>query len=216
MKPAVVIDDLVAPRLSPLQRQILDHLEQRPVDLDPDALIRKAVQRTGLRDFGRDDFRARLAAQVAAIEADTGNTNLNRLTLRNRIIRLLSSRLLLTDLLARYPEIHTIEIDKPIIVVGLPRSGTTYLVNLIAADARRRALPYWESQEPFPLRGEGPDAAGIDPRYARCLAEHDMVQRTAPYTGAMHDRHPSAIEEEVELLDIDFAGYVLEWHARVP
>ncbi|MBV8445918.1 MAG: sulfotransferase, partial [Candidatus Dormibacteraeota bacterium] len=112
-----MIDDLVAPRLSPLQRQILDHLEQRPVDLDPDALIRKAVQRTGLRDFGRDDFRARLAAQVAAIEADTGNTNLNRLTLRNRIIRLLSSRLLLTDLLARYPEIHTIEIDKPIIVV---------------------------------------------------------------------------------------------------
>ncbi|MBV9092159.1 MAG: sulfotransferase [Mycobacteriaceae bacterium] len=216
MKPAVVIDDLVAPRLSPLQRQILDHLEQRPVDLDPDALIRKAVQRTGLRDFGRDDFRARLAAQVAAIEADTGNTNLNRLTLRNRIIRLLSSRLLLTDLLARYPEIHTIEIDKPIIVVGLPRSGTTYLVNLIAADTRWRALPYWESQEPFPLRGEGPDATGVDPRYARCLAEHQMVQQTAPYTEAMHDRHPSAIEEEVELLDIDFAGYVLEWHARVP
>lgn len=213
---AVVIDDLVTPNLSALQRQILDHLGQRPVELDPDTLIRRAVQRTGLADFGSDDFRGRLVAQVAAIEADTGNTNLNRLTLRNRIIRLLSSRLLLTDLLARYPEIHAIEIEKPIIVVGLPRSGTTHLVNLIAADERRRALPYWESQEPFPLRGEGPDAAGIDPRYARSVAEHDMVRQTAPHTAAMHDRHPSAIEEEVELLDIDFASYVLEWHARVP
>ena len=212
----LVIDDLVAPNLSPLQRQILDHLEQRTVDLDPDALIRKAVERTGLGDFGPGDFRVRLEAHVAAIDADTGNTNLNRLTLRNRIIRLLSSRLLLTDLLAHYPEIRAIEIDRPIIVVGLPRSGTTHLVNLIAADTRRRALPYWESQRPFPLRGEGPDAAGIDPRYARCLAEHDTVRQTAPYTEAMHDRHPSAIEEEVELLDIDFAGYVLEWHARVP
>ncbi|HME49820.1 sulfotransferase [Mycobacterium sp.] len=213
---ALVIDDLVAPNLTVQQRQILDHLEQRPVDLDPDALIQKAVKRTGLGDFGSDDFRARLERHVAAIEADTGNTNLNRLTLRNRIIRLLSSRLLLTDLVARYPEIVTIEIERPIIVVGLPRSGTTHLVNLIAADTRRRALPYWESQEPFPLRGEGPDTAGIDPRYARSAAEHDMVQQTAPYTEAMHDRHPSAIEEEVELLDIDFAGYVLEWHARVP
>ena len=213
---AVVIDDLVAPNLSPLQRQVLEILEQRPVDLDPDALIRKAVNRAGLSDFGSDDFRPRLETHVAAIEADTGNTNLNRLTLRNRIIRLLSSRLLLTDLLARYPEIHTIEIEKPIIVVGLPRSGTTHLVNLIAADTRRRALPYWESQEPFPLRGEGPGAAGIDPRYARSVAEHDMVAQTAPYTEAMHDRRPSAIEEEVELLDIDFASYVLEWHARVP
>ena len=32
----------------------------------------------------------------------------------------------------------------------------------------------------------------------------------------MHDRFPEAIEEEVELLDLDLAAYVLEWHARVP
>jgi hypothetical protein len=147
---ALVIDDLVAPNLTPLQRQILDHVEQRTVDLDPDALIRKAMKRTGLGDFGADEFQVRLEAHVAAIEADTGNTNLNRLTLRNRIIRLLSSRLLLTDLLGRYPEIRTIEIDKPIIVVGLPPSGTTHLVNLIAADARRRTLRYWEKPGAVP------------------------------------------------------------------
>ena len=212
----VVIDDLVSPVLDPAQRQILTQLERRPVSLDPDTLLEQATRRTGLDDFGPADFRARLHAHVAAIDADTGSTNLNRLILRNRIVRLLSSRLLLTDLLARYPEIPNIDIEKPIIVVGLPRSGTTHLVNLIAADKRRRALPYWESQEPFPLRGQGPDVNGVDPRYARCVAEHEMALTLAPHTQAMHDRFPAAIEEEVELLDIDFASYVLEWHARVP
>ncbi|MBV8929945.1 MAG: sulfotransferase, partial [Mycobacteriaceae bacterium] len=198
------------------QRQVLDHLDKRPVVLDPDTLIAEAVARTGLDDFGAGEFRARLGAHVAAIDAGTGMTNLNRLILRNRVVRLLSSRLLLTDLLARYPAIHDIEIAAPIIVVGLPRSGTTHLVNLIAADRRRRALPYWESQEPFPLRGEAPGADGVDPRYARSVAEHNMALMMAPHVQAMHDRFPAAIEEEVELLDIDFASYVLEWHARVP
>jgi hypothetical protein len=39
---------------------------------------------------------------------------------------------------------------------------------------------------------------------------------SAPVVAAMHDRFPEAIEEEVELLDLDLAGYILEWHARVP
>jgi hypothetical protein len=213
---AVIIDDLRSPRLDPLQQQVLGYLDKQNFDVDPDNLIEEAVTRTGLHDFGPADFRARLNAYAAAIDADAGNTNLNRLTLRNRIVRLLSARLMLTDLLHRYPEIHDIEIERPIIVVGLPRSGTTHLVNLIAADDRRRALPYWESQEPFPLRGEGPDVDGVDPRYSRCAAEHEQARQLTPILQAMHDRFPAAIEEEIELLDLDFASYVLEWHARVP
>jgi hypothetical protein len=212
----LVIEDLTSPALSPLQRQVLDQLDQQQVDLAPDVIIEEGIRRTGLDDFGTGDFRPRLNAYVAAIDADTGNTNLNRLILHNRVVRLLSSRLLLADLLRRYPEIHEIEIERPIIVVGLPRSGTTHLVNLIAADNRRRALPYWESQEPFPLRGDGPDVNGVDPRYARCAAEYEAAQAMTPHMQAMHDRFPAAIEEEIELLDLDFASYVLEWHARVP
>jgi Sulfotransferase family len=212
----LVIEDLRSPTLSPLQRQVLDRLDKQQVDLAPDVLVDEAIRRTGLDDFGPGDFWPRLNAYAAAIDADAGNTNLNRLILRNRVIRLLSSRLLLADLLRRYPEIHEIEIERPIIVVGLPRSGTTHLVNLVAADRRRRALPYWESQEPFPLHGDGPDVNGVDPRYARCAAEYEGANAMTPHMQAMHDRFPAAIEEEIELLDLDFASYVLEWHARVP
>lgn len=210
-------DDLTSPRLTDIQRQILEFTEARPVHFDIDRMLAEAVEQAGADDLDdTDGFGDRLRAHVAAIEADDGLRQLTRSTLRQRVVRLLRNRLSLIELIKRYPEIESITIEKPFVVVGMPRSGTTHLVNLIAADPRRRALPYWESQEPIPARGEGPDIDGIDPRYARAKAEHDALMASAPVVAAMHDRFPEAIEEEVELLDLDLAGYVLEWHARVP
>ncbi|OBK65847.1 hypothetical protein A5653_02750 [Mycobacterium colombiense] len=214
-------DDLTAPQLTDVQRQILEFTEARPVDLDIDRMLAEAVEQTGLPAGAADlddtdGFADRLRAHVAAIEADEGLRQLTRGSLRQRIVRLLRNRMSLTELIRRYPEIESIAIDKPFIVVGMPRSGTTHLVNLIASDPRRRALPYWESQDPIPALGQGPDIFGVDPRYARAKSEHDALMVSAPVVAAMHDRFPGAIEEEVELLDLDLASYVLEWHARVP
>ena len=213
-------DDLTAPKLTDVQRQVLEFTEARYVEFDIDRLLAEATEQAGLGGAAdlddADGFSDRLAAHVGAIEADQGLTQLTRGTLRQRVVRLLRNRLSLADLVKHYPEIESIPIEKPFIVVGMPRSGTTHLVNLIAADPRRRALPYWESQDPIPARGQGPDVAGVDPRYARTKAEHEALMASAPVVAAMHDRFPEAIEEEVELLDLDLAGYVLEWHARVP
>ncbi|RAU98788.1 sulfotransferase [Mycobacterium colombiense] len=214
-------DDLTAPRLTDAQRQILEFTEAKPVDLDIDWMLAEAIEQTGLpagtADLDdTDGFADRLRAHVGAIEADDALRQLTRGSLRQRIVRLLRNRLSLTELVRRYPEIEAIPIEKPFIVVGMPRSGTTHLVNLIASDPRRRALPYWESQDPIPALGQGPDIFGVDPRYARAKAEHDALMASAPVVAAMHDRFPEAIEEEVELLDLDMASYVLEWHARVP
>ncbi len=210
-------DDLTSPKLTDVQRQILKYTEAKHVEFDIDRMLAQAVEAAGVADLDdTDGFGDRLRAHVAAIEGDTGLTQLTRASLRQRVVRLLRNRLSLTDLIKRYPEIETIPIEKPFIVVGMPRSGTTHLVNLIAADPRRRALPYWESQDPIPARGEGPDTFGVDPRYTRVKAEHDALMVSAPVVAAMHDRFPEAIEEEVELLDLDLAAYVLEWHARVP
>jgi len=211
-------DDLTAPELTDVQRQILQFTEAKHVEFNVDQMLAEAIDQAGVGDDldDTDGFHERLAAHVAAIEADEGLTQLARSSLRQRVVRLLRNRLSLTDLVKRYPEIESITIEKPFIVVGMPRSGTTHLVNLIAADPRRRALPYWESQDPIPALGEGPDVFGVDPRYARARSEHDALMASAPVVAAMHDRFPEAIEEEVELLDLDLAGYVLEWHARVP
>lgn len=161
-------DDLTAPRLTDVQRQILEFTEAKRVDLDVDRMLAEAVEQTGLKTAAADlddadGFADRLRAHVAAIEADDGLRQLTRGSLRQRIVRLLRNRLSLTELITRYPEIESIPIERPFIVVGMPRSGTTHLVNLIAADPRRRALPYWESQDPIPALGQGPDVFGVDP-----------------------------------------------------
>jgi Sulfotransferase family len=216
----LTIDDLAAPRLTELQRQLVDFAETQTVDWQIDKMLDEAVQAAGVRDSGgagiTPDFLDRVNAHIGAIQADEGSTVLSQLTLRERTVRLLRNRLMFADLLRRYPEIESIEIEKPFIVVGMPRTGTTHLVNLIARDPRRRALPYWESMHPFPIHGEGPGADGIDQRYARIKAEHVWVDQMLPYVSAMHHRFPEAIEEEIELLDLDFASYVLEWYAQVP
>jgi hypothetical protein len=153
---------------------------------------------------------------LATVNEDDRLNAVGRLGLYASCVRFLANRLKLTALLARHPEIHEVVIDRPIIVAGLPRSGTTHLLNLMAADARLRSLPYWESLEPIPARGEGPGRDGRDPRYLRCLAAYQQASARLPLLKAMHDMPPEHIHEEVELLDLDFASYQLEWVCHAP
>jgi hypothetical protein len=210
------IDDLRAPRLDDAQRAALDYVAQRPVEFDAEAMLETASVRAQCDDFGAPDFRVRLDATIDAIEADAGLGPLGRFAVHQRTVRLLTSRLLVEDLVRRRPDVLDIELPAPIIVIGLPRSGTTHLVNLIAADTRRRSLPYWESLEPCPLPGDGPGRDGVDPRYERCRRDYDAQMQMVPLLRAMHHQEPAAIEEEIELQDLDFSSYTLEWHARVP
>lgn len=211
MNDVLRVDDLRAPVYSDAQRGALEYERTMDVTFDVDALLDAARTRTGLDDFGRDDFIARLQVMIDAVDADTGLNQLGRLSIHQRTVRLLSSRLLLEDLWRRHPEIEDIDLPAPIIVVGLPRSGTTHLVNLIAADSRLRSLPFWESTEPFPLPGEPDDA-----RIERAQQAYELQISMAPLLPAMHHQHPDAVEEEIELEDLDFASYTLEWLARVP
>jgi hypothetical protein len=210
------IDDLRVPRLDADQRAALEYVSTLDLRLDEEQLLNAARARAGCADFGDLDFLPRLRAMIDAVEADTGLGPLGRLAIRQRTLRLLTSRLLLEQLVHRYPEILEIEVVAPIIVIGLPRSGTTHLVNLIASDTRLRSLPYWESLEPVPLPGDGPARNGIDPRFTRCQRDYDAQMRMVPLLSAMHHSQPTSIEEEIELEDLDFASYTLEWLARVP
>ncbi len=210
------IDDLRAPRRTPEQQAIHDMAVTMEVDLDPAGIVAAAQRRTGLTDLGDPTLLDRLAAQVAAVEADTGLSGLGRFLVRRRLVGLLAARMRFEDLIARHPEALDVDLEPPIIVVGLPRSGTTHLVNLLACDTRLRSLPWWEAAEPVPVLGDGPGRDGVDPRYTRSLAEHEATMQVSPLTALMHDRPPWSIEEECELMDLDLCSYVLEWHARVP
>ena len=210
------IADLRQPVLDDSQRSAVEYAASLDVHLDEDHLLDAARRRTGLSDFGDPGFLVRLRLMTGAIDGDAGLGPLGRMILQQRTVRLLANRLLVQDICTRYPEITDITLQAPIIVIGLPRSGTTHLVNLIAADPRLRSLPYWESLEPVPNRGDGPGRDGVDRRYERCLRAYEAQMAIAPLVRAMHHQEPQAIEEEIELQDLDFGSYNLEWQARVP
>jgi hypothetical protein len=214
--PDIRIDDLASPRLTPEQRAAIDGASRIDVRLTEDAVIAAARGRTGLSDFGDDGFRARLRVWLAAADEDAELGPLGRATVFGNAVRLLANRLRLEDLVKRHPGILDVRIDRPIIIAGLPRSGTTHLVNLISADTRLSSLPFWESLEPFPAPDDVPGAGGLDPRLARCRQSYERSDRLLPHLRAMHHMTPEHVHEEIELMELDFATYNLEWYAHVP
>lgn len=210
------IHDLREPQRDGMEAQIFEAGLAMEVDLAPSALLAAARRRTGLSNLGDDTLLERLALQVDAVDADAELSGMGRYLVRQRLVGLLAARLRLEDYVDRHPEALEVELAPPIIVVGLPRSGTTHLVNLLATDGRFRSMPWWEVQAPIPAPGEGPGRDGVDPRYLRCLREHEATEQVLPLTRLMHDRPPWSIEEECELMDLDLCSYTLEWLARVP
>jgi hypothetical protein len=213
---AIRIDDLREPRLSPPQQAAIEATSGLQVELSVDGVLAAARERTGLADFGPSDFLERLGLLVDEWGSDATVFPLQRLNLRNYLVRYASNRLLLQDLWTRHPAILRTEIRRPIIVAGLPRSGTTHLVNLLAADRRLRSLPLWESYEPLPLASEQPLPDGTDPRYQRCAEAWAGMQATLPLLAAMHPMNPDHIHEELELMGPDFASYNFEWLSPSP
>src|SRR3954462_2846574 len=167
MSDDIRIDDLATPVLNDLQRAAIEYGDSQHTELTVDAVRAAAMARTGLDDFGPDDFVERLAVQLDEMNADEERTGIGRLMMFGDCTRYAANRLLIRDLLVRHPEILDIPIERPVIVVGLPRSGTTHLVNLLAAATRFRSLPWWEVREPTPVLGDGPGRDGVDPRYQR-------------------------------------------------
>jgi len=210
------IEDLHDPILSDIQKGALAFGEANRVELSVDAVLEAAVERTGLSDFGPDDFRERLGLWVGEVDDDPERTAVGRMGVFNDCARAAANRLLIHDLLRRHPEIHDQQIERPIVVVGLPRSGTTHLVNLIAADHRLRSMPLWEGQEPVPNPREEASPDGVDPRYARSAAGWEQMRTGSPLIAAMHPMNPDHIHEELELMLPDFSSYNQEWVARSP
>lgn len=213
----VHLDDLAEPRFSPEIEQIRQMMATMAPDcpLDADALHARAAADTGLDDFGPDDYRERLDVYLAALREVDGMHGPGIVNFHAQLVGWLKNRLLLTDLLARHPEIADIELAAPVVIAGLPRTGTTHLHNLLAAAAATfRSLPYWESVEPFPLPAE----AGVepDPRKTRMDAAVEFINAVMPHFRLMHEMTTEHVHEEIQLLANDFSSMLFETLAHVP
>ena len=132
------------------------------LSLDPAGLMAQAEAETGLHDFGPTDFEHRLDVLCRAMREEGGFNAAGIFQQHTLILGLLKNRLLVEDLVVRHPEILDERITAPIVICGLPRTGTTHLHNLMTADPALRSLPYWESLEPVLARRRA--AGGRVPR----------------------------------------------------
>ena len=118
------------------------------VPLDERSLMDAAKSMTGLNDFGEDDWREPFAVLLESLEEEAELTLTGRLATRSEIVLWLRTRLMLTDLLKRHPEILDTPVEKPIFIAGLGRSGTSILQELLHQDPRLRTPLFWEAYFP--------------------------------------------------------------------
>jgi hypothetical protein len=214
----VRIVDLAEPEFSDEARAILDFMNEAgsSLTLDPGALMESARAETGLEDFGAGDFAGRLELLCRAMTEEGGFNDAGILQQHTLVLGLLKNRLLVEDLIARHPEIEDVRLVAPIIICGLPRTGTTHLHNLISADPAMRSLPYWESLEPVLAEREPPAPGLPDPRRERTALALSFLDVALPYFNRMHEMTVDHAHEEIQLLAIDFSSMLLETTAPMP
>ncbi|HET8882445.1 MAG TPA: sulfotransferase [Solimonas sp.] len=156
----------------------------------------------GLRDFGEPDPRPGLEKLCASLEADAKLSDTGRYLLRQKIVTQLGNRLRIEDYFAKHPQIADEQIAAPIVIVGVPRTGTTKLHRLLSRDPRFYWMSFWESQFPVPFPNE--TLAAPDARIKEGRSLCDLMTTAMPKLAAMHPMYADEADEEVMLTEHTF------------
>jgi len=184
------------------------------VRLDEHSLLARAVKNTGLSDFGDQDFREPLRVLLASFENEAALTLLGRIIARGDTVRTLENRLHFVDTLKRHPEITAAPISRPLFILGLPRTGTTILHELLAQDPANRVPMTWEVMHPWPP----PEHATYetDPRIAQVEKHFSGVDKIVPGFKTMHPMGAQLPQECVAITQHDFATMIYPTTHYVP
>src|SRR6266705_830196 len=117
-------------------------------------LIETAKRRCGLDDFGGGDFFEAISRLLESCQRESQLNLIGRIALRSDLLHTLCLRLMMQRDRQLYRGIAHEEIREPLFIVGLPRSGTTLLHTLLAADPEHRVPLTWEVMTPSPPTGD--------------------------------------------------------------
>ena len=152
--------------------------------LDEEGLLAAARRQTGLSRFGEPHFREGLKRLLASLETESHLTTLGRLIAREDVLGYLKNRLCILDYRRRHPEVSDRRIVRPLFILGLPRTGTTVLFNLLAQDPANRAPLGWEVELPCPP--PEPMTCRSDPRIRTVQKQFDRLYRLEPKLAPIH------------------------------
>lgn len=182
--------------------------------LDSDALLAEARAGTQLSDFGDPSFREPMQRLCQALREEARLNEVGLATQRQRVLDILVTRLRVEDFFARHPEIADEEIGAPIVICGLPRTGTTLLHRLLAEDPEFDAALWYEVRYPAPFEGWEPGQP--DARIAAAEEEVRMTLELAPELMAIHPFDATRPDEEIMLLEQSFFSRTPESFCHLP
>jgi hypothetical protein len=160
-------------------------------------LTRLAQRRTGLTDFGDTSFEEPLEVLVRSYEAEANLSTFGRVAARWDALRFLSNLLILREAEKKTPAILDQSIDRPIFITGLPRSGTTFLHDLLCRDPSNRVVRCWETIYPYPEGGN--QASDADRRRAKVDRQLAGFARLAPEIRSLHPMTAHSPQECTEI-----------------
>jgi len=182
--------------------------------LDAGQLLDEAARETGLGDFGEDGFREGLDRLTDALETEGRLTELGRQILGLRLRMLLVNRLGVEHEHHLHPEVADEEVGGPLVIIGLPRTGTTALSALLALDPQIRSLRLWESGAPVPA----PETATehTDARIAQTEAGLAAMYEAFPRMKTMYFQTATGATECQDLLGMALRTAHFDGMAHVP
>ncbi len=184
----------------------LDPLKKQLVPLNAEAAMRTAELLTGLHDWGDDGIRERLDAAIEGIhQIDLSTTG--RFGVRYVLNWHLANKLRIVDAAKQHPELADIPIERPLVITGFFRTGTTFLHGVLAADPNNRVGRAWELSYPV---GRPSDPLG-DAAWRRRKAAFTLGLNHSfiPDQEVAHHVTPDSFEECLFLLQNEFASVTI-------
>jgi hypothetical protein len=182
----------------------------RFIDLDESHLVDRALRPHPDFPAERLEFRDGLRALTTSFEEEARLNFLGRVVAQQLAIRLLRTQVRILKELDRHPEVSEEEIRRPVFVVGLPRTGTTILLTLLAQDPVHRPLFLWEGLDPVPPK-RGPDR-----RLRRARRTIRGFDYFSPNYQSIHPMSADLPEECVLLFMHLFSTPQFDFQYRVP
>jgi len=184
-------------------------------DLSPESILEEASRRArGLTDTGEDQFAEGLRRLSESLEGEARLTPLGRMIARERAILSTVNRLNYLEDRRTHPSIAEERVVAPVVVCGMPRTGSTILHDLLAQDPDSRAPLTWETM--FPSPPPAPESFENDPRIAACEATFPDVEAQIPAFKAMHPMGARLSQECVTTMADTMVSPLFHNQFRVP
>lgn len=181
---------------------------------DVEGLLALASEQSGgLTDFGPGNYREALGVLFDSLRREADLSAQGAQLLHGKLLAQLVNRLVIQDYCRRHPEILEERIDDPLVIVGLPRTGTTLLQRMLASDPRFHSAAWWETRYPAPLPEE--DVCDASRRIGLARDEVAQMIHFIPDILSIHPLDAVQADEEFMLMEHSFMC-AMDSYANVP